>query len=90
MFMFQIGAGMFRSIQHVKGHPFDWIPVDQVTNLTIAAAWKTASDKKSKLSVKFPKVYHSTSGDVNPLTCQQAFSVPAILGKTHPYSKFIV
>ncbi|XP_070505222.1 putative fatty acyl-CoA reductase CG5065 [Chironomus tepperi] len=83
-FMFQIGAGMFRSIQHVKEHPFDWIPVDKVTNLTIAAAWRTANDKKLNSNTKFPIVYHSTSGDVNPVTCKQAFSVPAVLGKTHP------
>lgn len=61
----------------------------KVTNLTIAAAWKLASDKKSGLETNFPKVYHSTSGDVNPLTCKQAFTVPAVLGKTHPLSKLI-
>ena len=45
----------------------DMIPVDCSCNLMIAAAWDTATQKRSKDEQQIT-VYHSTTGAVNPAT----------------------
>ncbi|XP_055963784.1 fatty acyl-CoA reductase 2 [Sorex fumeus] len=59
--MIAMGKGLLRS---VKGAPMavaDIIPVDIVINLTLAVGWYTAMHRP-----KSTRIYHSTSGALNP------------------------
>ncbi|XP_070505242.1 putative fatty acyl-CoA reductase CG5065 [Chironomus tepperi] len=84
LFLYLIAKGSFRSVQHVKGNPFDVIPVDKVANMTIAASWKTAIEKEANPATVCPQVYHSTSGAANPITLKDLFDRTAVLGREHP------
>lgn len=55
--------------------------------MTIAASWKAAMEKASNPQALFPLVYHSSSGEQNPITMKQLFHSSRDYGRIQPYSK---
>ncbi|XP_070505220.1 putative fatty acyl-CoA reductase CG5065 [Chironomus tepperi] len=84
LFLYLAAKGAFRCVQHLERHPFDIIPVDKVINLAIAASVKASYDRESGAKIMNPQVYHSTSGNENPITLKESFDVFVELGRIKP------
>jgi hypothetical protein len=54
--------------------------------LAIAASYKAAYDRETGANVQFPQVYHSTSGNENPMTLKELVDTIVELGRTKPLS----
>ena len=49
---------------------------------------KAFYDKESGTKISHPQVYHSTSGNDNPITLKDSFDIFINLGRTKPLSRF--
>jgi len=56
----------------------------KVTNMVIAAAWKTALDRHLGSHASLPQVYHISSGATNPLKWKELTDWSVMHGRHHP------
>lgn len=62
-FIIMTGRGLLRTMLVYEGSVVDWMPVDLVVNLLIAAAWNIGTQRPSTV-----KVFNCTSCDLNKVT----------------------
>lgn len=74
-----VGKGIFHTIMCNEESIADFIPVDLVINLMVAAAWKTALTKPATMTI-----YNCCTGEVRPITWGRLVSLAIEKMRIHP------
>jgi fatty acyl-CoA reductase len=73
------GKGIFRTMLCHENNVADFVPVDVVINLMIAAAWKTANHRADTITV-----YNCCTGQQNPITWREFIQLSFKYSRLHP------
>jgi fatty acyl-CoA reductase len=79
-YLWMVGRGLMRQIHSFKECKANLVPVDIVSNSTIAAAWETAVSPKPDV----PKIYHACTGAYNEVNFGQVFKSSYELSRKYP------
>ncbi|CRK97592.1 CLUMA_CG010977, isoform A [Clunio marinus] len=74
-----VGKGIFHTIMCNEESVADFIPVDMVINLMVAAAWKRALTKPAGMTI-----YNCCTGEVKPITWGRLVSLAIEKMRIHP------
>jgi fatty acyl-CoA reductase len=80
-YFWMLGRGLWRQIHAFEDCKANVVPVDIVSNSTIAAAWETAVSPKPDV----PKIYHACTGAYNSTTVGDLFKISYKLSRKYPF-----
>lgn len=83
--MSAVGKGIFHTIMCNEDSIADFIPVDIVINLMVAAAWRTATTKPYGMTI-----YNCCTGETKPITWGKLVSLAIDNMRIHPLGKSLV
>lgn len=81
--MSAVGKGIFHTIMCNEDSIADFIPVDIVINLMVAAAWRTATTKPYGMTI-----YNCCTGETKPITWGKLVSLAIENMRIHPLGKW--